>query len=522
MQNVKDLKSYLGGQWVWGSGTPQNLYNPTTDEVVAQVNASGLDLRPALDFARKEGGSQLRAMTFAQRATLLESMSKTIHAKRDELIEIGRINAGNTRADAKFDIDGASQTLMYYANLGKTLEDFTLMTDGGAVESVGRGGRLGGVHILTPKTGLAVHINAFNFPAWGLAEKAACAILAGMPVLCKPATATAWLTQAIVEHLEPIMPKGVLSLLCGSAGHLLDCLEMQDVVAFTGSADTAHEIRKHPNVLAKGILVNVEADSLNAMILDPKAEDKTYDAFIKHVHTEMTQKAGQKCTAVRRILVQEEMVDQVIEDLSERLSKVVVGDPALDEVNMGPLSTRAQQKAALEGLAQLQTSSDLVWGGPEGKRVGVDAQQGAFVNATLLKARDLGATSVVHQVEVFAPVSTILPFKHVAHAIEQTTFGQGCLVNSIYGDDHKFLGQCMQSLAPFAGRLVVVDEQVADQALAPGLVTPQLLHGGPGRAGGGEELGGLRGMKLYQQRTAIQGNIPKLMRVLGIESKASF
>jgi 3,4-dehydroadipyl-CoA semialdehyde dehydrogenase len=521
---MKELKSYLSGKWVWGTGTPQSLYNPTNDEVVAAVNASKLDLKQALNHSRTVGGANLRALSFAQRGALLEAMSKAIHSKRDELIEIGRINAGNTRADAKFDIDGASQTLMYYANLGKALEDQTLIPDG-AVEVVGRGGRLGGIHILTPKTGVAIHINAFNFPAWGLAEKAACAILAGMPVLSKPATATAWLAHAIAEICIPLLPEGVLSLLCGSAGDLLDAVQWNDVIAFTGSAQTALDIRRHPNVLAQGTAVNIEADSLNAMILDPNAEDKTYDAFIKHVHTEMTQKSGQKCTAVRRILVEEEMVNSLIEDLSERLSKVVVGDPVLDEVNMGPLSTRAQQQSALEGLALLQKECSIVWGGPEGKRIGLNREnQGAFVNATLLKAnQSLQSDSVVHQVEVFAPVATIVPFRKTAQsAITQVQSAQGCLVNSIYGDDAKFLGSCMQLLAPYAGRLVIVDEQVADQSLAPGLVTPQLLHGGPGRAGGGEELGGLRGMGLYAQRTAIQGNIPKITRILGIESKASF
>jgi 3,4-dehydroadipyl-CoA semialdehyde dehydrogenase len=520
---MKELKSYLNGKWVWGTGTPQELYNPTNDEVVAYVNASQIDLNQALVYSRTVGGANLRALNFAQRGALLEAMSKAIHSKRDELIEIGRINAGNTRADAKFDIDGASQTLMYYANLGKTLEEQTLLTDG-AVEVVGRGGRLGGIHILTPKTGVAIHINAFNFPAWGLAEKAACAILAGMPVISKPASSTAWLAHAIAEICIPLLPEGVLSLLCGSVGNLLDHVQWHDVIAFTGSAQTGLEIKKHPNVLAQGTVVNIEADSLNAMILDPKAEDKTYDAFIKHVHVEMTQKSGQKCTAVRRILVEESMADQFIEDLSERLSKVVVGDPSLDEVNMGPLSTRAQQKSALEGLNLLQQECEIVWGGAQGKRIGVGENQGAFVNATLLKAKQsLTSQSIVHQVEVFAPVSTIIPFKKSAqNAIEQVQSAQGCLVNSIYGDDAKFLGSCMQLLAPYAGRLVIVDEQVADQSLAPGLVTPQLLHGGPGRAGGGEELGGLRGMGLYAQRTAIQGNIPKITRILGIESKTSF
>ena len=512
---MRRLKSFLAGEWREGEGEASLLYNPTTAEAIASCSTRGLDLGEALTYARAEGARSLSKMTFAQRGALLESMSKAIHAQRETLLELGRLNAGNTRGDAKFDVDGATHTLMHYAQLGAQLGDQRILLDGEA-EPVGRGGRLNGQHVLVPRGGVAVHINAFNFPAWGLAEKAACALLAGMPVLSKPATSTALMTHAIVEALAPVMPKGTLSLLCGSAGDLLDHLDWRDAIAFTGSADTGAIIRSHPNVTAQGVTVNIEADSLNAVILDPDAEDSTYDAFIRDVHRELTQKSGQKCTASRRVLVPEDRIDEVIEDLTERFGRTVVGDPALDEVNMGPLSTMSQREAALEGISALSTVAEIVYGGPEGARVGVDGATGAFINPTLFKAATpCPSSSPVHTLEVFGPVATLIPFDGSAReAVDQARHGQGCLVTAIYGDDNRFLKEAILGLAGWNGRLVIVDQQVADKSLHPGLVTPQLLHGGPGRAGGGEELGGLRGLKLYQQRCALQGNGPKIARLI--------
>ena len=515
---MKRLTSFLSGAWVDGEGEGKALYNPTTGEEVARCSTQSLDLKGALAFARSQGGATLSKLTFAQRGELLAQMSQTIHAHREELITLGQINAGNTRGDAKFDIDGASHTLMHYAKLAETLGEERVLFDG-EPEPVARGGRLVGQHILVPRGGVAIHINAFNFPAWGLAEKAACALLAGMPVLCKPATSTALMTHAMMEALAPVMPEGTLSLLCGSAGDLLDHVEWSDAIAFTGSADTGGRIRSHPQVLASGAAVNIEADSLNAMVLDPEAEEVTYDAFIRHAHLEMTQKSGQKCTAVRRILVPEERMEEVLEDLIERFGRTIVGEPTLEGVNMGPLSTPSQRAAALEGLATLMQHADVVYGGPDGEvrsAEGVDLSGGAFVTPTLLKASGpCEADSPIHNLEVFGPVATIIPFDgSAAQAVEQVRHGQGCLVSTIYADQSSFLRDSVLGLAAWNGRLVVIDEQVAEKAIPPGLVTPQLLHGGPGRAGGGEELGGLRGLKLYQQRCAVQGNGPKLSRLM--------
>lgn len=515
---MKNLQSFLGGEWQNGNGRSTQLFNPTTGEVLASCSTEGLDLNAALKFAREVGNASLSKMSFAERGALLVEMSKVIHAQREALIELGQQNAGNTRGDAKFDIDGASHTLMHYGKLAETLGEGNVIFDG-EPEPVARGGRLVGQHILVPRGGVAIHINAFNFPAWGLAEKAACALLAGMPVLSKPASSTALMTHAMVEALTPIMPEGTLSLLCGSVGDLLNHVEWADVIAFTGSADTGEKIRSHPQVLSCGAAVNIEADSLNTMILDPEAEDATYDAFIRHAHTEITQKSGQKCTAVRRLLIPEERLEEVVEDLIERFGRTVVGDPSLDGVTMGPLCTPSQKQAALKGLSILQEHAKVIYGGPNGElkaQDGVDLSGGAFVCPTLLQTDGpCDPDSPVHNLEVFGPVSTIIPFDgSAAEAVAQVRHGQGCLVSSIYADNAKFLQESILGLAAWHGRLVVVDEQVAEKALAPGLVTPQLLHGGPGRAGGGEELGGLRGMKLYQQRCAIQGNGPKLSRLI--------
>ena len=515
---MKRLTSFLSGVWVDGEGEGNALYNPINGEEIARCSTVGLDLRGALSFARDRGGAALAKLTFTQRGELLAQMSQTIHAHREELITLGQLNAGNTRGDAKFDIDGASHTLMHYAKLAETLGEGRVLFDG-EPEPVARGGRLVGQHILVPRGGVAIHINAFNFPAWGLAEKAACALLAGMPVLSKPATSTAMMTHAIMEALAPVMPEGTLSLLCGSAGDLLDHVKWCDAIAFTGSADTGARISSHPQVLASGAVVNVEADSLNAMVLDPEAEEATYDAFIRHAHLEVTQKSGQKCTAVRRILVPEDRLEEVLEDLTERFGRTVVGDPTLEGVNMGPLSTPGQRESALAGLETLMQHAEVVYGGPlrdVRSADGADLSKGAFVTPTLLKtAGPCEASSPVHNLEVFGPVATVIPFDgSPAQAVEQVRHGQGCLVSTIYADQSSFLRDTIIGLAPWNGRLVIVDEQVAEKAIAPGLVTPQLLHGGPGRAGGGEELGGLRGLKLYQQRCAVQGNGPKLARLM--------
>ncbi|MCB9545821.1 MAG: 3,4-dehydroadipyl-CoA semialdehyde dehydrogenase [Myxococcales bacterium] len=511
------LTSYLGDRWQAGDAAgAATLVNPTTEAPVATASTRGLDLGAALAHARTVGGPALRALTFAERGALLAAMSKAIHAERDALIEIGRINAGNTRGDAKFDVDGATGTLMYYAGLARELGERRTLLDGEALTLGRPGTRLQGQHVLLPREGVALHINAFNFPAWGLAEKAACALLAGMPVLAKPATATAWMTWHMVKVVVDagILPPGALALLTGSVGDLLDHVQPADAIAFTGGAETGFAIRSHPRVLRAGVPVNIEADSLNATVLAPDAEDATVDAFLRHLHKEMTQKAGQKCTGTRRILVPHDLLGEVKEDLSRRLADTLVGDPADDAVHMGPLATAGQQKGAREGLAQLQTQADVVFQG-EGPLVGVEPGRGYFQRPVLLQARDPHAPGPVHDVEVFGPVATLLPYDGtVEEAAALVRLGQGSLVGSLYGDDRAFLRDAILALGAHHGRLVVTDAKVADQALHPGLVMPHLTHGGPGRAGGGTELGGPRGLALYQQRVGVQGNGPLIAKLL--------
>jgi len=513
---MKELASFVGGKWVPGSGSPAELVNPATEEVLATASTTGVDMAATLDFARDTGGPKLRALSFAQRGELLERMSKTIHAARDELIGLAIANGGNTRSDAKFDIDGATATLMAYAELGKKLGDRHILTDGEPTDLAGS--RLQGHHVLSPRHGVAVHIGAFNFPAWGWAEKAACALLAGMPVVTKPATATALLAHRTVELVVEagILPDGVLSFLCGSAGDLLHHLGWRDVVAFTGGSSTALQIRKTDRLLAEGVRVNIEADSLNAAILLPGADDATLRAFVRDVQRDMTQKTGQKCTAIRRVIVPEAELERVSELLVEMLATIKVGDPSLDDVRMGPVATAAQKRDVTVGVARLRSETELAWGDPDGlEPLGVPKGKGFFVPILLLRAQDALAATAVHEHEVFGPVSTLLPYDGSAdHACRIARAGQGGLVSSIYGDDRKLLAEVVQGVAAWNGRLVVVDAKVADKSIAPGTVLPGLVHGGPGRAGGGEELGGLRGMALYQQRTAVQGNGPLVAKLI--------
>src|SRR5262245_42909108 len=362
---MKTLRSYLGGRWIEGSGAPQTLVNPATEEPLAQVSSDGLDLAAALEHARAGGGAALRALSFAQRSGLLKEMAKAVQAHRDELLDLAVANGGNTRSDAKFDVDGAIFTLQTYAELGEKLGAAKLLVDGEGVQ-LGRSPRFHGQHACVPRHGVAVHINAFNFPAWGLAEKAASALLAGMPVLSKPATSSALVAYRAMEILveKKVLPDGALSILVGAPRHLPALLGSQDVLAFTGSGETGARIRALPNIIRESVRVNVEADSLNAAVLGPDVEPGSdmYDLFLKDVQRDMTQKAGQKCTAIRRVIVPEEVLATVRDDLAELLAAVRVGNPALDEVRMGPLATVAQLADAREGVGRLAAQGRLAFG----------------------------------------------------------------------------------------------------------------------------------------------------------------
>jgi 3,4-dehydroadipyl-CoA semialdehyde dehydrogenase len=510
---MRILDCLVAGEWATGRGTPQPLFNPATEEVVCGASVEGIDLGAALRFARERGGPALRALGIGERGRVLADMAKRIHQHRDELLDLGMKNGGNTRGDAKFDVDGAAATLQHYAELAESLGDGRFFVDGDLVQ-LGRSQRLAGRHVLAPRTGVALLVNAFNFPAWGFGEKAACALLAGMPVIVKPATSTALLAHRIVQVCAEAAPPGAVSLVCGSAHELPGLLDYGDVVAFTGSSGTAATLRALPAVVSSAVRLNVEADSLNAAVLGPDVEpgSDTWDLFVRDVVREMTQKTGQKCTAVRRIFVPAAQSERVKEELAERLRAVVVGDPHADGVTMGPVASKQQHADVRAGIAELAKAARFVVDGTSPEPRGVTAGKGWFVGPTLLEATDAGARAI-HELEVFGPVATMVTAPEGAEA-ELVAKGRGGLVCSAYTDDRDFAVRLIAGIAPHHGRIVLGSAKVAGQAVPPGMVMPQLVHGGPGRAGGGEELGGQRGLALYSQRVALQGDRALLDAVL--------
>ncbi len=520
---MASLRSYLSAKWAIGAGGAQALLNPATEVQVAETSAEGLQLSEGLAFARDVGGPALRELSFERRGAMLGEMAKAIHAKRDEILRLAMENGGNTRGDAKFDVDGATATLTAYAQLGEALGD-RLHLDDGEVVQLGRSPRLVGRHVYTPRSGVALLINAFNFPAWGFAEKAACALLAGMPVIMKPATSTAVVAHRLFEVICDCAPAGAVSMVCGSAHEMPGMLGYGDVIAFTGSGTTAKHLRSLPKVLSSEVRLSIEADSLNAAVLgaDIEVGSDTWDLFIRDAVREMTQKTGQKCTAVRRIFVAQPVVEQVQEALVERLADIVVGDPTAKDVRMGPVATAGQLASVRAGIASLAESADVIMDGRSVEPIhAAEAHtgKGFFVGPTLLVARDANA-DVVHDLEVFGPVATLVltpgdGVDNARSAARLVARGRGGLVCSLYTDDRKIAGAFLGAAAPHHGRIVVGSKKIAEQALPPGMAAPLLLHGGPGRAGDGQELGGLRGLALYMQRTAIQGDRALLDAIFG-------
>jgi 3,4-dehydroadipyl-CoA semialdehyde dehydrogenase len=505
---MKTLRSYIAGQWHEADGDFTTLVDPSTEEEIARASSRGIDFGAALAYARERGGPALRDMSFAERGQLLKALSKALREHRDELLDLSRLNTGTTTGDGSFDVDGASGTLAYYAAVAKSLGDGPfLIEDEGA--QLGKTEAFWVRHVLLPRAGVAVHINAFNFPAWGFAEKAACALLAGMPVITKPATSTALVTERCIEILVDagILPDGALQLIVGSTGDLLDRLGPQDVLAFTGSANTARTLRSRANLLAANTRFNVEADSLNAAVLAPGTEGAAFDLFVRDVTREIRQKTGQKCTAVRRILASRTDIDRVQDALAAKLGKVVTGNPADESVTMGPVATAQQLKDTLEGVRALAQVARIVVGtGDRIDGVGSPPGKGYFIAPTLLRAHDAHAAAAVHEREVFAPVATLLPHDGTAEdAARSVALGGGMLVTSLYGDDRAWHRAFLRAAGSTAGRVYIGSEGSAGEATGSGVAFPAALHGGPGRAGGGEELGGLAGVKLYMQRVAIQG-----------------
>ncbi len=515
--DAKVLESYLGGKWQAGAEQGAPLVNPTTGYTVAWASSKGLDLQHALEYSRNVGGPELRRLSYADRAALLGKIADTLAARRDQWFEIARKNSGNTKADATIDVDGSIGTLKYFAKLGAKLGDAHLLRDGSPMR-LARDPNFQGLHVGVPLDGVAVHINAFNFPAWGLWEKAAVSLLAGVPVFSKPATSTAWLAQEMVSAVidAEILPPGALSILCGSPNDLLDHLRLGDVVAFTGSADTGEGIRQHPRIRQQNIRVNIEADSLNAVLLGPDLapDSKDFGMFAREVVREMTSKAGQKCTAIRRILVPAEQAQAAIDAITAQLKMQVVGDPANALVTMGPVVNMAQRKSVEDGIARLRTQAELAYAPENFAPLDADSAHGAFVPPTLLRVRDHGDADLIHEVEVFGPVATVVPYRDKQEAFALARRGGGSLAASVFSGDTAFLAEAGAALGTTHGRVLLVDASIGDSHTGHGIVLPSCMHGGPGRAGGGEELGGLHGLWFYHQRVAMQGGGTTLSEIV--------
>ena len=511
------LRSYVSGRWTAPpDGRP--VRDAVTGEEVARISSDGIDLGAALDYGRHVGGPALRALTFHERAALAKAVGGMLRDHREELYGLSA-RTGATLGDSKFDIDGGIGVLLSYASKAKReLPNDTIYAEG-AVEPLGRGGQFAGQHILTPLLGVAVQINAFNFPVWGPLEKMAPALIAGVPTLVKPATQTAYLTARLVELIvdSGILPEGTLQLLCGSAGDLLDHLGEQDLLSFTGSASTAQQLRAHPNVVARSVRFNAEADSLNCSILGPDATPGTpeFDLYVRQLVTEMTVKAGQKCTAIRRAFVPAPQLDAVIDAVRARLEKTVIGNPADETVRMGALASLEQREEVRRSLKALESAGQLVFGDPEHVQVtGADADHGAFISPLLVRCDD-ATRAEPHEVEAFGPVSTVMGYASTDEVIELAARGRGSLAGSVVTGDAGFARSVVLGLAPWHGRLLVLDQDDAKESTGHGSPLPVLVHGGPGRAGGGEELGGVRSVLHHMQRTAVQASPRMLGAVTG-------
>lgn len=506
------LANFVGGKWHEFSGPDDPLVDPVTGEELARVSSAGIDAGAALDFARTQGSPTLRALSYRERADLLAKMADVFSANRDEYFRISQQNLGATQADASFDVDGAIYTIKYYAKIGRALGEAKFLKEGAQIPLSKTGAFVGG-HFLLPTKGVALFINAFNFPAWGLCEKAAPALLSGVAFLIKPATPTAWLAHRMVEDIlkANILPPGAISIVCGSARDLLDHVTEGDIVSFTGSADTAAKIRGNPNVIRPSTRLNIEADSINSAILGPDAAPgaPAFDLLVNEVVREMTLKAGQKCTAIRRIIVPHAQTDSVAQAIAASLSNVQVGNPRNPAVKMGPVVNKAQQAACTEGIAALRKECAVVFGGGENfQPIDADPKKSAFVPPTLLRAEK--GTRRVNEIEVFGPVATLIPYDSPQEAAAIARCGSGSLVTSIFSDDAAFVRDTIGEIGDLHGRIIVVDASVAGQSTGHGNVVPSCLHGGPGRAGGGEELAGLRALFLYHRRFAFQGPVAHL------------
>jgi oxepin-CoA hydrolase/3-oxo-5,6-dehydrosuberyl-CoA semialdehyde dehydrogenase len=521
---IMDILNYACGEWIKGAGKGVPLVDSVTGEEFARAGTEGLDFAAMLRYGRDTGGRVLRAMTFQQRGNLLKSLALHLQKHKDRFYELS-YRSGATRVDSWIDIEGGFGNLFANASLRKLFPNQPYDVEGDAID-LSRGGRFMAHHLLVPKPGVAVHINAFNFPIWGMLEKCAVNWMAGVPAIVKPATATCYLTEAVVREIiaSGILPEGALQLICGSSGDLLDHLESHDVVTFTGSAATGRLLKAHPRIIHEAVPFNMEADSLNCSVLGPDAAPGTpeFDLFISQARTEITVKCGQKCTAIRRIIVPEAWIDEVRQALSKALDKVTIGDPRLKEVRMGTLVSRAQVEEVRECVNQIAATAKIVYGGLDAPEViGADAAKGAFIRPVILLEEKPFQHPQAHDIEAFGPVSTLMPYKDLGEAVELARLGKGSLVSSIVTHDDAVAKEYVVNAATHHGRILVLNRENAKQSTGHGSPMPMLVHGGPGRAGGGEEMGGTRGIRHYMQRCAVQGTPTTLTAITGIHQPRS-
>jgi oxepin-CoA hydrolase/3-oxo-5,6-dehydrosuberyl-CoA semialdehyde dehydrogenase len=513
------LESYVCGSWTAGAREGVPLLDASTGAPVAFIDSSGIDFASTLAYGREKAGPALRRMSFHERAAMLKALGLALMDRKEEFYALSAAT-GATRADSWVDIDGGIGTLLSYASKGRReLPNTRVLLDGDA-EALSKDGTFSAQHILSPLQGVAVHINAFNFPCWGMLEKLAPTLLAGMPAIVKPASQTAYLTELMVRRMieTGLLPEGAVQLIAGSVGDLLDHVEGQDVVTFTGSASTGRKLKSHPAVIGNSVRFTMEADSLNASVLGIDAGPGTeeFDLFVKEVAREMTSKAGQKCTAIRRVIAPRAHCDALVAALGDRLGKTVLGNPTDENVRMGPLASLDQRDEVRARIRDLLGDAEIVAGDPHIPRiVSGNAEAGAFLNPVLLYCDRPFEAKAVHDVEAFGPVSTVMPYDSAEEAVDLARRGKGSLVASVFTNDPAFAEEVVLGMAPFHGRVMIGNRVSAKSSTGHGSPLPGLVHGGPGRAGGGEELGGMRGVKHYMQRTAIQGSPTLLSAVTG-------
>ncbi len=502
------LENYILGKWITGDGDGQPLYHAVTGETIAAASTKGLNFADVLQYGRTKGGEALRKMSFQERGLMLRALALHLRNHLDKFYQIS-YQTGATKADSWIDIEGGIGNLFANASLRRKFPNESFALDGEG-HMLGKQNTFMGHHLLVPKEGVAIHINAFNFPVWGMLEKIAVNLLAGVPAVVKPATVTSFLTEAVVREIanSGILPDGALQLLCGSAGDLLDHVQSQDVVTFTGSASTGLMLKSHPKILSESVPFNMEADSLNCIVLGKDVEPGSadWDVFIKEVRKEMTVKCGQKCTAIRRIFVPEDKLEDVQIALGKALAQTTIGNPLNEKVRMGALAGQTQRNEVKEQVQKLLASSQLIYGSLDSVEVmDADAKSGAFISPLLLCNTNPFNSAAVHEVEAFGPVSTLMPYQHIDDAVTLAKMGKGSLVCSVVSSDTQIAKTFVLGAASHHGRIVVLNNACAKESTGHGSPLPLLVHGGPGRAGGGEEMGGARGVKHYMQRVAIQG-----------------